>query len=448
MRTSVRTRMTLWYAAALAVVMLAYGGFVYATLRTSSIAELDHQLHEDQESVEAMLRDASDGGVDWRSELATRWPEDDGYERRVLVHRPDGTVLFESAPAESMAVPWPTPGSSAYITQLDGAKAHVEFFRSAERMHHELDQLLLVLALGVPVGVGLAALGGYMLARRTLAPVGQMAERARSITASSLSQRLPVENATDEFGQLATVFNDTLARLDGSFEQLRRFTSDASHELRTPLTAIRTVGEVGLREGRTVDQYREIVGSMLEEVDRLARLVDSLLTLSRADAGRIALHSERLDLTDLAREVTSHLSVLAEEKSQRLELAAPGPVAIDADRAILRLAVVNLVDNAIKYAPVGTTIRVAVEADGGSARLSVTDSGPGIAPEHQAHVFERFYRVDAARGRDAGGAGLGLAIARWAVEAHRGHLELLSQISAGSTFTAVLPTGDAQGGSS
>jgi heavy metal sensor kinase len=440
--------LTLWYAAALAVVMLAYGAFVYATLRRSSVAEIDHQLHEDRESVEELLGNASDGSVDWRSELAKRWPEDDGYERRVLVHRPDGDVLFESAAAESMADPWPAPGSSAHIAQLDGAKAHVEFFRSAERMHRELDQLLMVLALGIPVGVGLAALGGYLLARRALAPVGQMADRARSITASNLSQRLPAENPADEFGQLATVFNATLARLDGSFEQLRRFTSDASHELRTPLTAIRTVGEVGLREARTVDRYREIVGSMLEEVDRLTRLVDSLLTLSRADAGRITLHSESFDLAELAREVTSDLSVLAEEKSQRLELAAPGRIVVHADRAILRLAVVNLVDNAIKYAPVATAIHVSVDASDGSARLSVADSGPGIAPEHHAHLFERFYRVDAARGRDAGGAGLGLAIARWAVEAHRGRLELQSRLGAGSTFTAVLPAGDSQGGSS
>src|SRR5262249_5205589 len=151
---------------------------------------------------------------------------------------------------------------------------------------------------------------------------------------SNLGERLPVEDARDEFGRLATVFNETLARLEGSFERLRRFTADASHELRTPLTAIRAVGEVGLREPRTAEQYREIVGSMLEEVDRLARLVDSLLTLSRADAGRIALHPETFDLAALAGEVAGHLGVLAEEKRQRVDVDAK-PVEVAADRGIL-----------------------------------------------------------------------------------------------------------------
>jgi heavy metal sensor kinase len=261
---------------------------------------------------------------------------------------------------------------------------------------------------------------------------------------------LIVEDGEDEFGRLATVFNETLARLEESFERLRRFTSDASHELRTPLTAIRAVGEVGLREPRRAEQYREIVGSMLEEVDRLARLVDSLLTLSRADAGRITLHPERVDLAALAREVSAHLGVLAEEKRERLDLDAAGPVEIAADRAILRLAVVNLIDNAIKYAPPGSAVGVAVAADDGTARLAVRDRGPGIAREHQARVFDRFHRADAGRSRDAGGAGLGLAIARWAVEAHGGRIEVESADGEGSTFTIVLPIrrDAAQGGGS
>jgi signal transduction histidine kinase len=316
---SVRARLTLWYAAALAVVMIAYGAFVYVTQRASLSADFEHQLDEDHESVEETLKRAGDGGTDWRAELARLWPTDDGYDRRVEVRREDGSLLFASAPAEAMAE---ARGSEPHEYRLDGVPATVTFLRPATRMEHELNQLLLVLALGVPLGVGLAALGGYALARRALAPVGKMADRARTISASNLAERLPVENPDDEFGRLATVFNDTLARLEGSFEQLRRFTADASHELRTPLTAIRAVGEVGLREPRTPEEYREVVGSMLEEVDRLAQLVESLLTLSRADAGRIALRPETIDLTALAREVVGHLSVLAEEKRQTIEVEA------------------------------------------------------------------------------------------------------------------------------
>jgi heavy metal sensor kinase len=431
---SIRLRLTLWYASALAVVMAAYGAFVYAAVRADLRAELGHALHEDEQVVRA-IADHAATGADWRAEMAKHWSEDEAYERRVVVRRPEGAVLFESEHPDDDA----PLERATFVGQLDGGEAHVEYARSRERMDEQLGRLLLVLALGLPLGVGFAAAGGWFLARRALAPVGRMADHASAIGASNLSARLPVDNPTDEIGRLATVFNETLARLEGSFERLRRFTADASHELRTPLTALRAVGEVGLRERRTAEQYRDIVGSMLEEVDRLARLVDSLLTLSRADAGRIALRPETFDLGGLAREVASHLSVLAEEKGQRLDVAAQGEVPVTADRAILRLAVVNLIDNAVKYAPSGTTVRVDVEVRDGVAALRVSDAGPGIAQEHHARLFDRFYRVDPARSREDGGTGLGLAIARWATEAHGGRIELASEPGRGSRFTVVLP---------
>ena len=433
---SVRFRLTVWYAAALAVVMLAYGGFVYAALRETLQRELDHQFHEDTEAASDVMDRARDGTADWQQEFARLWPEDEGYERRIEIRRRDGELLYESAPPESMR---DAVNGGLHTQALEGEWAGVTFFRSATRMRHELNQVLLVLGLGLPFGVGLAAVGGYALARRALAPVGEMADRARTISASNLSARLPVENAADEFGQLASVFNATLARLESSFEQLRRFTADASHELRTPLTAIRAVGEVGLQEPRTPEEYREIVGSMLEEVDRLAQLVESLLTLSRADAGKVALHRESVDLADLVRDVATHLGVLAEEKAQTITVDAPASFLVSADRTVLRLALVNLVDNAVKYAPSGTVVSVAVRQRDGTATVAVTDAGPGIAREHLPRIFDRFYRVDAARSRAAGGAGLGLAIARWAVEAHGGTIEVESEPARGSTFRVILP---------
>src|SRR5262249_16924815 len=161
-------------------------------------------------------------------------------------------------------------------------------------------------ATGLHLAVAIAGLGGYFLARRALAPLGHMADRARTITAGRLGQRLPVETPGDELGQLAAVFNDAFARLERSFEQLRRFTADASHELRTPLTAMRAVGEVGLREDRDAVTYRETIGSMLEETDRLGRLVEGLLMLSRADGGNVSLTREGVDLAELARAVARH----------------------------------------------------------------------------------------------------------------------------------------------
>jgi len=262
------------------------------------------------------------------------------------------------------------------------------------------------------------------------------------ITAERLGQRLPTENPDDELGHLAIVFNDTFARLERSFDQLRRFTADASHELRTPLTAIRSVGEVGLREHRSASSYREIIGSMLEEADRLGRLVDSLLTLSRADAGHLKLSPERVDLTELVQGVINHLGVLAEEKRQSIFLETSAPIEVRVDRLVLRQAIINLLDNAIKYSPDGSRIRIIVRGGPHEAVVEVIDRGAGIGPEDIERIFDRFYRIDKGRSRELGGTGLGLSIARWAVEVHGGKIEVESQEGLGSTFRIVLPIRD------
>jgi heavy metal sensor kinase len=309
---------------------------------------------------------------------------------------------------------------------------------SEAQVRRELGELLAVLIAGAPVGVAMAGAGGYLVARRALAPVDRMAERARAISADHLHDRLPVDNPDDELGRLAGVLNDLLARLQASFDRTRQFTADASHELRTPLTAIRSVGETGLRDRLDVNGYREIVGSMLEEADRMTRLVDALLTLSRADAGRLPLSIASVDLRELAAEVAVYLSALAEEKGQRL-LVEGAPVTVEADRFVLRQALVNLVDNAIKYSPAGASIDVRCLVEDDRAIVEVCDRGPGVPPEYQAKIFERFFRVDTSRAREGGGTGLGLSIASWAVGAHRGHIEYRGTPGGGATFRVVLP---------
>jgi len=220
---------------------------------------------------------------------------------------------------------------------------------------------------------------------------------------------------------------------------LRRFTADASHELRTPLTAIRSVGEVGLQKQGTVSYYVDIVGSMLEEAGRLTRLVDSLLTISRADAGHVPINRSDIRLVDLVKEAMGLLDVLAEEKNQTLVVEGNPELVISADRLILRQALVNLIDNAVKYSPHRATILVLVASAGSEAIVDVKDDGPGIAPEHQARIFDRFYRVDKSRSREAGGAGLGLSIVKWAVEVNGGRIELISRDDLGCTFRIRLP---------
>ncbi len=456
---SVRVRLTLWYTGALATVLALYAGGVLVFLSHNLSTELDRRLHDDFEVAEQMLERTADGGVGWRDNDHRHEEEeasDDGWlevwnpegkllYRRPTVEREEKGLLFSVLSPERQGYQSVTLPHDVHVRILGrpysiaGSPVVIWVARSEARLRHELGELLFVMGLGLPVAVGIAGFGGYVLARRALAPVGQMTDRARAITAERLGERLPVINPDDELGHLAVVFNETFARLEQSFEQLRRFTADASHELRTPLTAIRSVGEVGLREHRDEKAYREIIGSVLEEADRLSHLVDSLLTLSRADAGHVKLIPERVDLAELAREVTHYLGVLAEEKRQSISVEAAAPVYATIDRLVFRQAVINLLDNAIKYSPEGGRVRIFVRDHPHGPTLEVIDTGPGIRVEHRKRVFDRFYRVDKARSREMGGTGLGLAIARWAVEVHGGHIELESEEGKGSTFRIVLP---------
>lgn len=349
--------------------------------------------------------------------------------------------------------------SGVYLLVQHSLDEQAEAYQLAVRRHQplpdvddmmdtELQELLIAIAIGLPMALIVAAVGGYSLARQTLAPIERMSAQAQTISAERLGRRLQVENPDDELGRLARVLNDLLARLETSFEQMRRFTADASHELRTPLTAIRSVGEGTLRAPHVDPACREVIGSMLEEVERLTTLVDALLTLSRAEGGHVALKREPVALWELAREVASHLSVLAEDRHQQIDLGSDDGLApVYGDRTVLREALINLLDNAIKYSPEGARIAVRLRAVNGRASVNITDQGPGIAPEHQERIFERFYRIDKARSRELGGAGLGLAIAKWAIDAHGGSIELESHIGGGSTFRVLLPT-DVSGGRS
>jgi heavy metal sensor kinase len=458
-RTTIRGRLTLSYTAALLAVLVAYASFVSLFLQNRLSAELDRALAEDVERAEERLEGTDDGRLVWRGRhaseagdedewIASQWLEVWATDGRLLLRGPAARPLGLDAPAvpsterslrRSVAVGGARVRVLDARTSIGGVPVVVRAARSEERYRHDARELLLAHAVAVPLAIVLCALFGYSLAKRALAPVARMTESARRINAERLSERLPVGNPDDELGRLASAFNDTFARLERSFERLRRFTADVSHELRTPLTAIRSVGEVGLADRRPDKTYRDVIGSILEETDRLTTLVDTLLTLSRADQGELRLERARVDLHALAREVADDLMVLAEEKQQSLSVLGNGGAEIVGDRVVLQQALVNLVGNALQHSPPGTPVRVVVSDDRESARVDVIDQGPGIAAEHQGRVFERFYRIDGGRSRDNGGAGLGLSLVKWAVEAHAGCVALESTPGAGSKFRITLP---------
>jgi heavy metal sensor kinase len=300
--------------------------------------------------------------------------------------------------------------------------------------------LALILVAGIPVALLLALLGGFFLAGRALSPVKDITRKAQDITAENLSERLPVKNPHDEIGHLAGVFNETLGRLESSFQQLRRFTADASHELRTPLTSIRSVGEVALKKSGDSDAFREAIGSMLEDTERLTRLVDNLLVLARGDAGKAKLNLASVDLGSLVLEVVEELRVLAEEKNQILAASVEKNVEAKVDKETIRLALSNILHNAILHTQADGKVKIRMaRSDGEGTIIDITDNGPGIPESERIRVFERFYRIDKARSRAAGGAGLGLAIARWAVDVNGGSISFREKDGPGTLCRIILP---------
>jgi heavy metal sensor kinase len=323
--------------------------------------------------------------------------------------------------------------------RLHGRGVILRMFRDRSTMRQTLSQITEVFALTLPFAVALASLGGYLLARRSLWPVGAMADQAQRITSESLEARLPNPNPHDEFGRLATVINDTLARLESSFNELKRFTADASHELRTPLTALRTVGEVALQRSKDPAVLREAVQSMLEEAQRLTELTDSLLTLARMESGHMQVEQAPLDVTGLATEVASSLEVLAADKEQSIHVLGDSDVVAAADHRLLRQALLNILHNAIRYSPPGMSVSVKISQHNGQALIEVVDEGPGIHPQNREKIFDRFFRVDSGRSRADGAHGLGLAIAKASIERQGGSIEVDSEIARGSTFRLRLP---------
>lgn len=456
---SIRGRLTLLYVGLLSLVLVLYAAGASAFLLRNLREQLDHRLNADVETIEGLFAWDGPGHV---LPMTQNLDEDarDLQPHFLEVWSMAGTVLYRS-PQLGRDDLGPAPAPNAPPTRIgarsvrladgtrvrsvgrrhsiDGTPVRIRVGLSEEPLWREFWQMASALAIGLPLALLVIGGTGYVVARRALRPLNAMATRAEKITAEKLGERLPINNPNDELGHLGRVFNETLGRLEHSFEQLRRFTADASHELRTPLTAIRSVGEVSLQRTGDADYYRDIVGSMLEEASRLTKLVDSLLTMSRADAGQIPLQPTEFSVLELAKEAGSLIEVLSEEKNQTMTVVGDPKVVIRGDRVILRQALINLLDNAVKYSPEGGSVEVRAGAHDGTAFVDVRDSGPGIPLECRAHVFDRFYRVDKSRSRGEGGAGLGLSISQWAVEVHGGQIELDCDHGPGCTFRMRIP---------
>jgi heavy metal sensor kinase len=460
LRKSLRIRLTILYGLLLTLAMALYAGGTSVYFLHNLRHQLDLSLDRDIETVEGLLHLSPDGHLEIGSDEGEARESD--FDRGYLleVYSASGTLLYRSKELNGAALGEPTslngnrrrepPHSirlptgarirvANRIHRVDEQSLVLHLGVSEEPLWREFWEMVGVLSIGLPIIVFLIGLIGYVVAGRALLPVDLMARHAARISAERLDARLAIPNPDDELGRLGHAFNLTLGRLEGSFDQLRRFTADASHELRTPLTAIRSVGEVSLQKTGDIPYYRDIIGSMLEEANRLTSLVESLLTISRADAGQIELHPTPVNALELVQEGAALLESLAEEKQQSVVVDGNSSITVWADRLILRQAIINLLDNAVKYSPVGGSIRVDVSLNSDIVVIAIQDSGPGIPDEHRDKVFERFYRVDKARTRAEGGTGLGLSIVKWAVSVNEGHIDFESVPGHGCTFTMRIP---------
>jgi heavy metal sensor kinase len=459
-RGHIRTRLTLWFVSALAVVLLLYSSMACFLLLRDLRRQLVRHAIQDLETVEGLLFFTPQGRLMLREDYHNHPESKQVLERLLEVRSADGRVLFRNdmlghrSLGESLL---PGEGEGGYSARehtladgmrvqlvsrrhaFDGVPTIIRVAYSEDPLWSQFRSNLVDLMLPVPLILVIAGIGGYLLASTFLKPIQQIARRAEAITSDRLHERLPVNSADGELADLSRVFNTVLVRLEQSFEQLKRFTSDASHELRTPLAAIRSVGEVGLQKDGNPEQYRDIIGSMLEEATKLTRLVDSLLAIARADAGQVRLNRSVFSATTLANECASLFDVLLEENGQRLSVSAEGDPLVCADWLLVRQALVNVVHNAIKFTPRDGMISIRVRDDARHVTLEVEDTGPGIPNDQLSRVFDRFYRVEEGRSRDSGGIGLGLSLAKWNIEVHGGSITVQSREGQGSLFAIVLP---------
>ena len=455
----IRTRLTVWYVFVLSVLLVASAAGASFILVWQLRAQLKHQAIQDLETVEGLLYFNAKGNLRLNDDYHNH-PESKLIQDRFLeVLSPDGTIIYRNRKLGSGTMDGPlfaAEGVGGYSERstrvsdgtpvilasrrhlLDGHPIVIRLAYSEEPIWSRLKDFWMILLMALPLTLAFAAAAGYGMANRALDPIRQMAQRAEQITTEHLHDRLDVEN-NDELGHLARVFNQMLSRIEQSFEQLRRFTADASHELRTPLASIRSVGEVGLQKDAAPEEYRDTIGSMLEEISRLTNLVDSLLALSRADAGLTLMKVEVFPIAMIVEEAASLLDVLIEEKGLKFDIETDKNALVRGDRLILRQAAVNVLHNAVKFTPPGGSISARVCCEGSRIVLSVTDNGPGIPTEHLSKVFDRFYRVDPARTGEDKGAGLGLSIAQWAARVHDGEIGLTPAPGGGCTFWIRLP---------
>lgn len=471
---SMRAKLTLWYTGILALVLIAFATATYIYFVRASAQKTDDALMDSSDLVIASLKSELAEGKERGDQTVREVVNDFRFrDREVVVFDENHQVVASSEPREPQRNrrAWPAAESFANIPgltsnpgracstipighgirfcgvllQSNSGSFLIVTAKSLFEEKETLEQVRTAFGIAIPIALVLSSLGGFLLARRSLAPVAEMGERAAQISANNLHERLPVKSEQDEVGRLAIIINDLLSRLDSSFEQQRRFMADASHELRTPLSSVLGEAEVALsRPHRNEEEYRQCLNAVYNEGNRMSRIVSDLLSLARADSGQYPIKQTDCSLGPLIDECVRALKHLAEKRGVALSFTPSATeLVVKGDAELLRRLFMNLLDNAIKYTSSGGTVRAALSQNQSECICTISDTGRGIAAEAQPHIFERFYREDKVRQRNAdsegSGAGLGLSISQWIANLHDGRITLDDSSEKGSTFSVRLP---------
>ena len=466
MTFSIRTKLTFWYVFLLTVSLLSFGVSFFYALSKVYMNRIDEQIH----SVATLMAHTI-----VRPPAEIRLPKnfDIIFERffgirtrgnYIQVLNSRGNVIARSSTLEEFELP---VSAKAYVTAIEGHTTYevvktfgtypvrvvsvpviskeaglvaiVQVGSSLEGVEEIFHYMAYFFGVGIFASAVSASAVGYFLARKALKPVDAITKTARRIGAENLNERLNIKGPDDEIGRLVSTFNEMIARLERSFRQVKQFTEDASHELKTPLTVMRGEIEVALRGTASEEEYKEVLVSTLEEIDRMSHIVKNLLTLARADVDREGAVKRYVRFDEALTQAFEQFRKVAVAKGVGLDITKSAPVCLRADPLRLGQVVYNLIDNAVKYTPKGGRVEISLEEERSSAILKVKDTGIGIAPEDMPYIFDRFYRVDKSRGRDGGGVGLGLSICKEIVESMGGTIGAESALARGTIFTVRFP---------
>ena len=460
-RTDVK--ITLWYIFTFFISVLIIFGFLYLRLKHQLIKEVDRILHDEANELSEILAqgpNSTEGLKGYENAVTARTY----YPIYFRISNRDGSLLYGSRNFDEIgysnrdkvmsavtmgkesweevrplgrrrtfriiSIPMPREGKPDYVVQV---ATHLRFVTKS--LSHFKGSMLAAF----PIILILGSLGGWILARRSLSPIGYITSKAEQITSNNLNERLASRGTDDEMDHLIQTINGMIARLESSFTRMSEFTADASHELKTPLCALRGEAEVLLSKKRPLEEYQEGLAHFIERFDHLNRMINDLVILSKFDSSQIELERVPLRLDLLVRDIGNLFQVLAEQKKITLEMNSIQEAMVLGDKGRLQQLFTNIIDNAIKFTGEGGKIQVAVERDNEAVQVLIKDNGVGIPEEEQEKIFKRFYRVDKSRSKETGGIGLGLSIAEWIAHAHHGRIEVHSELNQGSTFTVYLP---------